>query len=632
MATLIDSLVVGLGLDARAFEAGRKQVGKAFKDTGEDARKQAAQIEAHGKQAALFFTRLRNEALTFFAVFTAGAGLKNFISDTITGTAALGRQAANLRLSTRELSAWQRANERAGGTAQGITTQLQEANSEVAKYASGLTPANISAFAKYGGDFSAYRSGTAYLMERARIVSTLYAKSPERAALAAQELGIQEDTYNLIKQGPQAIQALIAAQAKNTVVTEKDAEEAERLRIKLLDLRDTLQATATRILLTLAPVMEDLLKRLQKLADWIAEHREDIAQWVSAAVEGLGRFVVGVDAAVEAMGGWKVVLAALIALKVTSLVSQFLALAGAISSVGKSAAGVSAGAAAGTGFWGLLRSMGVGVAAATYSGSLNEGEEADLARRRAMGATIDSGETLEQFRNRVGASAGGADQAMDSLMGKGWTREQAAGIVANLKQESNFDPGARGDGGKAYGIAQWHPDRQAAFKKQFGKDIQGSTFEEQLTFLDWEMREGREKAAGDRLKRATNAAEAGHVVSKYYERPADEVGEASRRSRMALGYDAAERARAAKWKADNPETQADIARAAQLSADAAEGARSAGSGRGFINPSTSTSSSEVNIGAITVQTQATDAAGIARDIGPAIQKNGLVAQANAGLS
>lgn len=614
MATLIDSLVVGLGLDPKGFEKGSKDARAELNKTRNEARKTASEIEERGKQAAAFFTRLRNEALTFFAVLTVGTGLKDFAVNTITGASALGRLSANLGMSTRELSAWQKANERAGGTKDGIVAQLKESQQEAAKYRTGLTPANISAFAKYGGDFNAYRSGNALLLERSRIISELYAKSPDRAALAAQELGIQEDTYNLIKQGPRAIQALIEAQAKNSVVTEKDAEQADRLRIRMLDLRDSLQATATRILLTLAPVLERLMAQLQRVADWIAEHREDIERWVNDAVEALVKFSRAVDQAVEAVGGWKVVLGALLALKVASFASSLLLLAAALTRV------ATAGAMA-RGVGGFLASLGirgagVGGALALYHGGLNANEDEELARLRAAGDGMpvrNDSEPIETWRARMAASTGSSDAAMDSLMAKGWTRAQAAGIVANLKQESNFNPGAIGDGGKAYGIAQWHPDRQAEFKRWSGKDIRGSSFEEQLAFLDWEMREGREKRAGDRLKQATSAAEAGAVVSKYYERPADTAREMSNRARMAQQYDAAEQARAAQYAAANADT-----------------ARTAGAGRGFVNQ-TNTSTSDVQIGSITVNTQATDAQGIAQEIGPAIKKTGLVTQANTGL-
>nr|WP_241877958.1 phage tail tip lysozyme [Psychrobacter sp. PraFG1]UNK04363.1 phage tail tip lysozyme [Psychrobacter sp. PraFG1] len=94
----------------------------------------------------------------------------------------------------------------------------------------------------------------------------------------------------------------------------------------------------------------------------------------------------------------------------------------------------------------------------------------------------------------IGGASNYQDKAISYFMGQGWTKQQAIGIVANLHKESGgFDPnvisGKRlGDSGQAYGIAQWHPPRQQDFKRVFGKDIRQSTFEEQLKFVQWELK------------------------------------------------------------------------------------------------------------------------------------------------
>lgn len=146
------------------------------------------------------------------------------------------------------------------------------------------------------------------------------------------------------------------------------------------------------------------------------------------------------------------------------------------------------------------------------------------------------------FVNPANAASGGSlsagdpgtvNAAMKFFMDKGWSREQAAGIVANLVAESGMRPGAVGDGGAAYGIAQWHPDRQANFQRWAGKNIQGSSFEDQLGFVHYEMTEGAEKAAGDRLRGTRTAGEAGDVVSRHYERPKFADAEASKRADLA---------------------------------------------------------------------------------------------------
>jgi hypothetical protein len=111
----------------------------------------------------------------------------------------------------------------------------------------------------------------------------------------------------------------------------------------------------------------------------------------------------------------------------------------------------------------------------------------------------------------------------------GWSREQTAGIIANLKQESStFSPSEVGDGGLAYGIAQWHPDRQAMFRRVMGKPIRGSTLLEQAKFLQWELTHS-EANAGRQLKGQTTARGAGAAFSKYYERPANQLGEMNQR-------------------------------------------------------------------------------------------------------
>lgn len=126
-------------------------------------------------------------------------------------------------------------------------------------------------------------------------------------------------------------------------------------------------------------------------------------------------------------------------------------------------------------------------------------------------------------------------QAMQYFMsekGGGWTKEQAAGIVSNLEAESKFKTNSVGDDGQAYGIAQWHPDRQRMFARRFGKDIRQASFQEQLEFVNYEL-QTNEKAAGDKLRNAKTPEEAGAIVSRHYERPAKKDFEASVRAQSA---------------------------------------------------------------------------------------------------
>jgi LysM repeat protein len=118
-----------------------------------------------------------------------------------------------------------------------------------------------------------------------------------------------------------------------------------------------------------------------------------------------------------------------------------------------------------------------------------------------------------------GGASGNAKTALDFFIGQGWSPEQAAGLVANLQAESGqkLDPNIFGDGGAGYGIAQWHGARQRDFQRVMNRPLKGSSLEDQLKFVQWELTHS-EKRAGDRLKAAKSAAEAAAIVDQYYER------------------------------------------------------------------------------------------------------------------
>ena len=118
-----------------------------------------------------------------------------------------------------------------------------------------------------------------------------------------------------------------------------------------------------------------------------------------------------------------------------------------------------------------------------------------------------------------GGASGNAKTALDFFIQQGWSPEQAAGLVGNLQAESgqNLDTNVFGDGGAGYGIAQWHGPRQRDFQRVMGRPLKGSSLEDQLKFVQWELTHS-EKRAGQRLKAAKSADEAAAIIDQYYER------------------------------------------------------------------------------------------------------------------
>lgn len=143
--------------------------------------------------------------------------------------------------------------------------------------------------------------------------------------------------------------------------------------------------------------------------------------------------------------------------------------------------------------------------------------------------------TKQHLGNSIGKgmdwlTATGLQQNFQAL---GWTKEQAAGIAANLMAESGGNARAVGDSGKGYGIAQWHPDRQAAFRRWAGHDIQKSSLDEQIKFIQYELTQGGEQKSGKLLRGAKSAAEAASILSQFYERPRNAAASAAMRGALA---------------------------------------------------------------------------------------------------
>jgi hypothetical protein len=131
-----------------------------------------------------------------------------------------------------------------------------------------------------------------------------------------------------------------------------------------------------------------------------------------------------------------------------------------------------------------------------------------------------------------------ATVATKAFMGYGLTKEQSSGIVGNFLQESGLNTSAEGDYNKktgkyeAYGIGQWHPDRQKEFAKQYGHDIRSSNLSEQIDFAMYELKNTHQKAYKDLMKQSTAAGSA-EVIMREYEKPAESTANLSKRVQFA---------------------------------------------------------------------------------------------------
>lgn len=676
MATAIDALYVTLGMDSSGYlkAAAAARVERKKLSTEEAAA--AKDAESFAKKRTESYEKMRGEVrrvagevAALMAVFTAGRGIQQFIRDITGGDAATGRLAKNLGMATSELSAWENAAERAGGSAGAFDATIAGLSREFQSLQLTGQSSVLPYFRSLGVEFS----GTAAdLLGLSRAVEGM---NRQQATALLSGAGIDQGTQNLLLEGPAKVRAALAEAQKLGVPDEKDADAAQKLLANIFKMRQAVEGLVRVVINEFSPAINEALGQFTR---WITEHgpelRTEIADRITWIVSEVRSFVDSANHASDAVGGWVKVSEALFALW---SIGKVAGLIGAVAKVGGLFGGAAGAAAGGLGLLGPVGAAAVVMAPSTTNAGetdairkLHEEEARDpaaFARRggntslEAMNGTSrrDQDSFIDRLAHAIGRFVGHettmdtgtgtagvtpseahgmgfgagpqlgasapslpgreqmarAQQAHAYFVSQGWTPEQASGIVANLHKESGFNTGAVGDSGNAYGIAQWHGDRRAALSRLTGKSVVGASFEDQLAAVHAELTQGGERAAGNALRQARTAREAGAAVSSRYERPAARDSEAAERGALAERFNA-------QFGAGGARPGMSPQRVSALRWG------------NTTNSSTSNdNSSQTHInGPITVQTAATDARGIAGSLGQAMGRFGLVPQANSGLA
>lgn len=142
----------------------------------------------------------------------------------------------------------------------------------------------------------------------------------------------------LFHRGPAGIKELTDAYAKLAGPQQEAAERAAKVDDALKDLHASTEGVKAALVTGLSPALSEIIN---KLAQWLSGHREDVERWAAdlgtklpGAVQDLvawtGRAYDKVTSFVEAIGGWKVAAGALAAVMTSDLIVALVALGGAL--------------------------------------------------------------------------------------------------------------------------------------------------------------------------------------------------------------------------------------------------------------------------------------------------------------
>lgn len=502
-------------------EIGLDRVGKSMKSLGTAAADTARSV-------ASVIT-----PLTAIAGLGSIAGIALLANEFGKMGAEVQRTSGVLGVSTDDLQAYRSAAKLAGLSADDMTGSLKSLGRTIEDATYGRNQDALVMMQKFGISLHRTKDGavdaTLALKEVANAI-VAQKGNVQAQGLIAGAFGV-ESLLPLLQKGEKGIEEFVKqARAMGLVFDAQTLAKGQQFNANML----RLEAAATRLKYkfgdALAPAVEKVLDVVGKLVDKygdivaskVSEYVEKFAKWIDSV--DWGKTTKNIGDFVDKIGGIKGIVAILAGLTFAGPIGSVLSLIGSLVMLTSTTIPAAAGA--------LARLAGGPIMAAIlallHSKDLNTGEADYLKDHQAQPGQQWSGDPIGDRRRAGAANDAQTTDAVAYFMKKGWTQPQAAGIAANLWTESLFNPKAVGDNGHAYGIAQWHEDRQAEFKKLFGTDIRDSTKEQQLDFVDYELRKGKEKKAGDALSGASSAQDAGGIVSRLYERPADPREEYSR--------------------------------------------------------------------------------------------------------
>ena len=604
MANVIDAFVITLGLDPRSYRKARTETSEDLKKFKDEARQRAQEVEDANKRWAESYGQVKREVLGLVATIVGAKSLEQFVAKTTSGFAQVYRQATLMGESAREVQAWALTMERAGDsadTARQTLAQLTATMQQWRRFGIGAVPREFQIAAVQIG---AQMTDSPFQIFQ-RFAQWAQGKNPRDINLIGSSLGFDQAQIIQAMRGPAEFNRQMQV-SRGMLPTDEQIKQQQELYEAFQRLKQAVGTDAQKLFVDIAPALDRFLKVLDALVEKYPEQTKAVIAFTAAAFAaataintlraaawllGLSPRGGGGPAAGGGGGGF------------VPIIGRFVA-----------AAGIEAGAQALTGAAGTPANMRQVSAALANPQRASDADLAaaiaftqdQLARAPAGFKDIETAQLnklrMEQSR-RGGAGAGGITvtpegQAAAStpagagqvtaafLAAHGINPAIAVGVGAGVAAEGGTPTAfnASGGGQGAFGIGQWRGERLKRLRARYG---QNPTLQQQLEFLLSELRGGDRGGASVLAAQSTQDAMVAYL--RDFMRPGTGLASDLRRGFNQLGLS------------------------------------------GIAPASLAGGRTSIHIDRIIVQTQATDARGVARGVRTALESE-LAAKASTGLT
>lgn len=306
-ATVIDALLVTLGLDTSDFRKGQKDVSDDLKKQREDAKNTAKEMAEQGKKAASFFSSIKTELLALTGVTVTAGGLISFVKSTTSGLMDLSIQSKALGLSARELDGWSKSAEAAGSSAEKISASLQGfqgaiQGARVGDYSSSIFGGLAQLNALTGQNFDVWGQDASSLAKTS-LDALRKISDPNLRRQVGLSLGFDDATLQRNQEGK--FLPDVDRLTKSSGITDASTKGAKEFTAAWAELNQSLETTKNQFYTFLIPYVRDFNVVLRDLSNWMKSHPEEMKQKVDAFFGAIESGAKMADKAAQAVGGWE---------------------------------------------------------------------------------------------------------------------------------------------------------------------------------------------------------------------------------------------------------------------------------------------------------------------------------------
>lgn len=313
MATVIDSLVVLLGLDDANFKKGRERAEKETKDTARHTKSAADDITKS-------LTEVGRSVAAMFLGFESVSGFAKFLGHLNEGEAALGRTAANVGMSAHELNKWGSAVELAGGSAADAQAAFSQLTEDFQKMNTTGEQSSLLQFFRNRGvnirDSNGALRDQGTLFEELADKTARYGRQYQVTML--RQAGLSQGYINYLVQSKDLRDEQLRLAERDNAVTDETVRKAAELQQYWRNIGLQIQAAGQMILTAVTPALTQMLKVFGDVNASSDEFAAGLKLIGSAAIvikgifSGIGDALGGLAAAIGALfrgdfkGAWRI--------------------------------------------------------------------------------------------------------------------------------------------------------------------------------------------------------------------------------------------------------------------------------------------------------------------------------------